>query len=88
MANGFVFGIGGKRVVFSGDTKPCDLLVEEGENADLLIHEATFEDGHEVSYQLKDFLIEAVCSFPLICFFILCFFSTSSVGGSFVALLF
>ncbi|RCN53256.1 metallo-beta-lactamase domain protein [Ancylostoma caninum] len=47
MANGFVFGIGGKRVVFSGDTKPCDLLVEEGENADLLIHEATFEDGHE-----------------------------------------
>ncbi|EYC31268.1 hypothetical protein Y032_0004g2064 [Ancylostoma ceylanicum] len=47
MANGFVFGIGGKRVVFSGDTKPCDLLVEEGEDADLLIHEATFEDGHE-----------------------------------------
>ncbi|KAJ1367478.1 Ribonuclease Z [Parelaphostrongylus tenuis] len=47
MANGFIFGIGGKRVVFSGDTKPCDLLVEEGQNADLLIHEATFEDGHE-----------------------------------------
>ncbi|VDM60788.1 unnamed protein product [Angiostrongylus costaricensis] len=47
MANGFIFGIGGKRIVFSGDTKPCDLLVEEGQNADLLIHEATFEDGHE-----------------------------------------
>ncbi|KJH51864.1 GTP-binding domain protein [Dictyocaulus viviparus] len=47
MANGFIFGIGGKRVVFSGDTKPCDLLVQEGMNADLLIHEATFEDGHE-----------------------------------------
>ncbi|KAK6749524.1 hypothetical protein RB195_001874 [Necator americanus] len=47
MANGFIFGVGGKRVVFSGDTKPCDLLVEEGQGADLLIHEATFEDGHE-----------------------------------------
>ncbi|KAK6050704.1 hypothetical protein COOONC_11792 [Cooperia oncophora] len=47
MANGFIFGVNGKRVVFSGDTKPCDLLVEEGQNADLLIHEATFEDGHE-----------------------------------------
>lgn len=47
MANGFIFGISGKRIVFSGDTKPCDLLVEEGRNADLLIHEATFEDGHE-----------------------------------------
>ncbi|KJH40539.1 hypothetical protein DICVIV_13501 [Dictyocaulus viviparus] len=47
MANGLIFGIGRKRVVFSGDTKPCDLLVQEGMNADLLIHEATFEDGHE-----------------------------------------
>ncbi|XGW29697.1 hypothetical protein V3C99_009052 [Haemonchus contortus] len=47
MANGFIFGINGRRVVFSGDTKPCDLLVEEGQDADLLIHEATFEDGHE-----------------------------------------
>ncbi|WKY04767.1 hypothetical protein Q1695_005631 [Nippostrongylus brasiliensis] len=47
MANGFIFGVNGKRLVFSGDTKPCDLLVEEGQNADLLIHEATFEDGHE-----------------------------------------
>lgn len=47
MANGFIFGVNGKRVVFSGDTKPCDLLVEEGQDADLLVHEATFEDGHE-----------------------------------------
>lgn len=48
MANGFVIGTNGKRIVFSGDTKPCDLLVDEGKEADLLIHEATFEDGHEV----------------------------------------
>lgn len=48
MANGFVIRANGKRLVFSGDTKPCDLLVEEGKDADLLIHEATFEDGHEV----------------------------------------
>ncbi|CAD6190742.1 unnamed protein product [Caenorhabditis auriculariae] len=47
MANGFVLGVGGKRVVFSGDTKPCDLLAIEGTNADVLVHEATFEDGHE-----------------------------------------
>ncbi|GMS97795.1 hypothetical protein PENTCL1PPCAC_19970, partial [Pristionchus entomophagus] len=48
MANGFVFSTtDGKKIVFSGDTKPCDLLVEHGMDADLLIHEATFEDGHE-----------------------------------------
>jgi len=37
----------GRKLVFSGDTRPCDLLVSEGEGADLLIHEATFEDGME-----------------------------------------
>lgn len=42
-------------VVFSGDTKPCDLLVEHGMDADLLIHEATFEDGHEVIYVVMSF---------------------------------
>ncbi|CAI4223781.1 unnamed protein product [Auanema sp. JU1783] len=47
MANGFVFRANQKRIVFSGDTKPCDLLVSEGMGADVLIHEATFEDGHE-----------------------------------------
>ncbi|CAI5449346.1 unnamed protein product [Caenorhabditis angaria] len=47
MANGYVMKVAGKKLVFSGDTKPCDLLVEEGKDADLLIHEATFEDGHE-----------------------------------------
>jgi ribonuclease Z len=29
--------------VYSGDTEPCDNLVRDGEGADLLIHEATFE---------------------------------------------
>ncbi|PIC35139.1 hypothetical protein B9Z55_014586 [Caenorhabditis nigoni] len=47
MANGFVMRVAGKRIVFSGDTKPCDLLVEEGQGADILVHESTFEDGHE-----------------------------------------
>lgn len=49
MANGFVFDTyDGKRIVFSGDTMPCKLLVQSGQNADLLIHEATFGDGFEV----------------------------------------
>ncbi len=30
---------------YSGDTRPCDALVEAGTDATLLIHEATFEDG-------------------------------------------
>ncbi|GAA5899823.1 tRNase Z [Sporobolomyces salmoneus] len=34
----------GWRVVFSGDTMPCEALVEHGQEASLLIHEATIED--------------------------------------------
>ncbi|XP_008548649.2 ribonuclease Z, mitochondrial isoform X2 [Microplitis demolitor] len=37
----------GKKIVYSGDTKPCLGLVTLGENCDLLIHEATMEDGLE-----------------------------------------
>lgn len=33
------------RFVFSGDTEPCDSLVAQGRNCDLLIHESTVEDG-------------------------------------------
>jgi len=33
----------GRKLVYSGDTRPCDLLVEHGLEADILIHEATFE---------------------------------------------
>jgi len=34
----------GERIVYSGDTRPCDELVDAGKGADLLIHEATFEE--------------------------------------------
>lgn len=36
------------QVVYSGDTRPCDAVVDAARNATLLIHEATFED------QLRD----------------------------------
>ncbi|KAM3598983.1 uncharacterized protein V6R79_025129 [Siganus canaliculatus] len=38
----------GWKLVFSGDTMPCDALVHIGKDATLLIHEATLEDGMEV----------------------------------------
>ncbi|HJR62848.1 MAG TPA: ribonuclease Z [Gemmatimonadaceae bacterium] len=34
----------GRRVVISGDTRPCDATVELARGADLLVHEATFAD--------------------------------------------
>lgn len=34
----------GRRLVYSGDTRPCDALVAAARDADLLIHEATFGD--------------------------------------------
>lgn len=34
----------GRAVVFAGDTRPCDRVVEVARDADLLIHEATFID--------------------------------------------
>ncbi|KAJ7316154.1 hypothetical protein JRQ81_002316 [Phrynocephalus forsythii] len=37
----------GWKIVFSGDTMPCNALIEMGKNASLLIHEATLEDGLE-----------------------------------------
>ncbi|KAJ7989460.1 hypothetical protein DPEC_G00304780 [Dallia pectoralis] len=37
----------GWQLVFSGDTMPCDALVNMGKSATLLIHEATLEDGLE-----------------------------------------
>ncbi|KAM6174173.1 zinc phosphodiesterase ELAC protein 2 isoform 2-T2 [Erethizon dorsatum] len=35
------------KVVYSGDTMPCEALVQMGKGATLLIHEATLEDGLE-----------------------------------------
>jgi ribonuclease Z len=34
----------GRKIVYSGDTKPCDALLELARDADLLIHEATVDD--------------------------------------------
>ncbi|MCO5572365.1 hypothetical protein L7F22_026118 [Adiantum nelumboides] len=34
----------GWKLVFSGDTRPCQALVEAAKNATILIHEATFDD--------------------------------------------
>ncbi|KAK9681702.1 hypothetical protein RND81_10G021400 [Saponaria officinalis] len=34
----------GWKIVYSGDTRPCKQLIEESQNATVLIHEATFED--------------------------------------------
>ncbi|XP_072746918.1 ribonuclease Z, mitochondrial isoform X2 [Anoplolepis gracilipes] len=34
----------GKKIVYSGDTMPCESLVKLGQDCDLLIHEATMED--------------------------------------------
>jgi len=34
----------GRRVVVTGDTRPCDATVEWSRNADVLVHEATFAD--------------------------------------------
>ena len=34
----------GRRIVYSGDTSPCESIAELAKEADLLIHEATFSD--------------------------------------------
>lgn len=36
----------GRRVVYTGDTRPVDATVESAEDADLLVHDATFADDH------------------------------------------
>ncbi|GAA5820403.1 hypothetical protein JCM3770_002431 [Rhodotorula araucariae] len=43
----------GWRVVFSGDTMPCEALVSAGQGASLLVHEATIEDDMPEVAQAK-----------------------------------
>ncbi|RXG59150.1 Zinc phosphodiesterase ELAC protein 2 [Armadillidium vulgare] len=43
----------GWKIVYSGDTMPSSNLVKIGRNCDLLIHEATLEDGLEKKAALK-----------------------------------
>jgi ribonuclease Z len=48
----------GLKVVYSGDTKPCENLIELAKDADLLIHDATFleedEDTQKYHSSVKD----------------------------------
>ena len=37
----------GRKIVYSGDTTPCEKLVEFSKDADVLIHDATFDSEHE-----------------------------------------
>ncbi|TFK47540.1 hypothetical protein OE88DRAFT_1665716 [Heliocybe sulcata] len=43
----------GWRIVYSGDTMPCDALVEAGKDATLLIHEATLADSEQEMARAK-----------------------------------
>jgi ribonuclease Z len=36
----------GRRLVYTGDTRPCEAVVEAAADADLLIHDATFASDH------------------------------------------
>jgi ribonuclease BN (tRNA processing enzyme) len=41
------------KLVFSGDTMPSANLEKHGKDADILVHECTFEDGMEVGLFLS-----------------------------------
>ena len=39
--------IKGRKVIYSGDTMPCEDMIEFAKNADVLIHEATYTSSHK-----------------------------------------
>lgn len=45
-AFGYVFEAAGRKLVLSGDTRPCDALVKAAKDADVLVHEV-FAHSHE-----------------------------------------
>jgi ribonuclease Z len=58
----------GRRVVYTGDTRPAGSVVEAAEDADLLVHDATFTDeradradrtGHSTAGQAADVAVRA-----------------------------
>jgi len=58
----------GRKIVISGDTKPCDQMVTFSEDADVLVHEATFDSrlrdiakdyGHTTAAQAAEIAKEA-----------------------------
>ena len=58
----------GRTVVFSGDTKPVDSMISFAEHADVLIHEATFDEslkerandyGHSTAKQAAEIALKA-----------------------------
>jgi ribonuclease Z len=58
----------GRRIVLSGDTRPCDMVRLTAQDADLLVHEATFasdqreralETGHSTARQAAELAAEA-----------------------------
>ena len=53
----------GRKIVYTGDTQPLQHLIKIAENADLLIHEATFlgEQHRELAYERYHSTIEDVC---------------------------
>ena len=53
----------GRKIVISGDTKPCDKMIEFSKDADVLIHDATFDSsledvageyGHATAFQAAE----------------------------------